>query len=1013
MDSQQQGAGQRVPIANYGSMEPLNDPNATSDGSPQDRCRKRQSESSQTRARETRPSTQQFPSSTQPLTSPEPPKPAIRQKIQRGQQQQHQARVEASSRPLMGADELSVVGRSQTKLSQDPSGAELVEFKLAQEEARKRSPLDEELVSSQHLLARSKGPAGLALPTEAGKSKELRPYPRKVFFIVANEFCERFSYYGLRTVLVLYFRSVLGFSDANSTVSFHLFATLCYLTPIFGAIMADSIWGKFRTILYLSFVYLFGEIVLLLSSIFWNFGALSVSSTFVGLLLIGIGTGGIKPCVGVLGGDQFEANEQKRRENFFSIFYAAINLGALLSNFLTPLLRSNNRCVNRSDCYPLAFGVPALLMLAAIGFFLAARNHYVLKPLPERNIILAFCQCSWLAFKRRLAGQRLPDDRQLRGQINLSLSQDSTSSSGLSVGSNDHIRLPPAIQSRGAESTQPQPPPTTTTSGLIPSTNQEEAVKRDHWLYLALDRFDSKLIEDFRSVWSIILIFLPTPLYWCLFDQQGSLWTLQATRMDGRLFNSSYYIEPDQIGVANPLLLLASIPLFQLVIYPTLARCNLLEKPIQRMATGGFIAALTFVVSALIEVQIQQNSPMEMPLPGHAHLLLANGLTDCSLANPTISFVQNLNATSLDTAPVPIELVGHWMGPLSSRKVELPVAGPNSNGARYKLQFKLSNNHQEDFLDLQQLGGNLTTTNPPTTVPPITGCPFSQSQLNELTVGALREGVVKLLYLEQGNGRLSYKLLNDSLKLPAAGKARIRLLFEFFGSYVPAERRSFRLVRESDSAVESSKPHPELQFKWSARDGQVLSSDYIEVAVPGSGALFSLETSDSNQPAVNRSLATGLRLEPGTRNMILVHQRDAQSFEVRKELLQDNKYRISVLYQLLPYMMISMSEVLFSITALEFAYSVAPDSMKAIVFSLVSTTTAIGNLLTALVESVHPFDNVIHDFLFYATLMAADMVIFAFIGYFYKPYRSSSADPPAPAEGARVEGPRDQGNKRD
>ena len=128
-----------------------------------------------------------------------------------------------------------------------------------------------------------------------------------------------------------------------------------------GAILGDSVWGKFHTILYLSIVYFIGELMLVLSSIFWDTG-LSAVITFTGLLLIGVGTGGIKPCVSALGGDQFRAHEDKWRQTFFSLFYGAINLGSLISMFLTPILRSDVHCVNRSDCYPLAFGLPCALM---------------------------------------------------------------------------------------------------------------------------------------------------------------------------------------------------------------------------------------------------------------------------------------------------------------------------------------------------------------------------------------------------------------------------------------------------------------------------------------------------------------------------------------------------------------------------------------------------------------------------------------------------------------------------
>lgn len=88
------------------------------------------------------------------------------------------------------------------------------------------------------------------------------------------------------------------------------------------------------------------------------------------LLIIAAGTGGIKPCVSSFGGDQFVIpQQQKYLDNFFFIFYLSINIGAALSNFITPVLRTKVKCFERDTCYPLAFGLPGILMVIAIRKF--------------------------------------------------------------------------------------------------------------------------------------------------------------------------------------------------------------------------------------------------------------------------------------------------------------------------------------------------------------------------------------------------------------------------------------------------------------------------------------------------------------------------------------------------------------------------------------------------------------------------------------------------------------------
>lgn len=114
--------------------------------------------------------------------------------------------------------------------------------------------------------------------SEANEDAEVQQkqyrYPYQIFFIVVNEFCERFNYYGMRTILALYLTRALYFSDDTATVIYHSFSTLVYFFCIPGGIIADSWWGKFNTILWLSIVYVTGSITLTLGSIEpWNMPA--------------------------------------------------------------------------------------------------------------------------------------------------------------------------------------------------------------------------------------------------------------------------------------------------------------------------------------------------------------------------------------------------------------------------------------------------------------------------------------------------------------------------------------------------------------------------------------------------------------------------------------------------------------------------------------------------------------------------------------------------------------------
>ncbi len=90
--------------------------------------------------------------------------------------------------------------------------------------------------------------------------------------------------------------------------------------------------------------------------------------------------------------------------------------------------------------------------------------------------------------------------------------------------------------------------------------------RREHWLDHASEKYGLGLVEDTKIVLQVLILYIPLPVFWALFDQQGSRWVFQATRMNGAL--GSYIIKPDQMQLINPALILILIPLFDQAIYP-------------------------------------------------------------------------------------------------------------------------------------------------------------------------------------------------------------------------------------------------------------------------------------------------------------------------------------------------------------------------------------------------------------------------------------------------------------
>uniref|UniRef100_A0A3Q4I2K6 Solute carrier family 15 member 1 n=1 Tax=Neolamprologus brichardi TaxID=32507 RepID=A0A3Q4I2K6_NEOBR len=358
-------------------------------------------------------------------------------------------------------------------------------------------------------------------------------YPLSIFFIVVNEFCERFSYYGMRAVLVLYFKYFLRWDEDFATTIYHTFVALCYLTPILGAIVADSWLGKFKTIVYLAIQ----DITDANKDGTPDNMTLHVALSMLGLFLIALGTGGIKPCVAAFGGDQFEDHQEKQRSTFFSIFYLSINAGSLISTLITPILRAQTCGIHiQQECYPLAFGVPAALMVVALIVFIVGSPMYNRNP-PQGNIIVKVCKCIGFAVKNRF---------------------------------------------RHRSSQYP---------------------KREHWMDWAEEKYNKLLIAQVKMALKVLFLYIPLPMFWALFDQQGSRWTFQATTMNGNFATS---LSSHQ--TVNPILILILVPVMDTLIYPLISKCFNFT-PLRRITVGMFLAALAFVAAALLQIQIDETLP--------------------------------------------------------------------------------------------------------------------------------------------------------------------------------------------------------------------------------------------------------------------------------------------------------------------------------------------------------------------------------------------------------------------
>lgn len=199
--------------------------------------------------------------------------------------------------------------------------------------------------------------------------QKMKTMPPGIPYIVGNEAAERFNFYGMRAILVVFMtqylmdrtgaKAPMNENEANGW--YHLFLSANYFFPMLGAIVSDAFFGKYRTIFWLSLVYCAGSVALALDH--------TRLGLTVGLTLIALGSGGIKPCVSSHVGDQFGSDNQHLLSRAFGWFYFSVNFGSFFSILLIPWL------LEHYGPMP-AFGVPAVLMLLAAFVFWLGRFKF-------------------------------------------------------------------------------------------------------------------------------------------------------------------------------------------------------------------------------------------------------------------------------------------------------------------------------------------------------------------------------------------------------------------------------------------------------------------------------------------------------------------------------------------------------------------------------------------------------------------------------------------------------------
>lgn len=191
-------------------------------------------------------------------------------------------------------------------------------------------------------------------------------HPKGLFTLFFTEFWERFSYYGMKAILVYYMyyevsRGGLGMEEGTALAIVSIYGSLVYMSGIIGGWLADRIFGESRAVFYGGILIMLGHIALAIPG--------SITLFFISMVLIVLGTGLLKPNVSSVVGELYSETDQ-RRDAGFSIFYMGINMGA----FIAPLIVGT---VGMEYNFHLGFGIAAVGMLLGLIIFIYTKKQYL------------------------------------------------------------------------------------------------------------------------------------------------------------------------------------------------------------------------------------------------------------------------------------------------------------------------------------------------------------------------------------------------------------------------------------------------------------------------------------------------------------------------------------------------------------------------------------------------------------------------------------------------------------
>jgi hypothetical protein len=439
--------------------------------------------------------------------------------------------------------------------------------------------------------------------------------------------------------------------------------------------------------------------------------------------------------------------------------------------------------------------------------------------------------------------------------------------------------------------------------------------KKDHWLDYAEDKYNGQLIYDIKIFLKVCFVFVPIPIFWALYDQQGSRWTEQAQQLNGRV--GSVIIKPDQFQALNPIFIVILVPIFDKLIYPAFAKFNLLKNLLQRMIVGLSICVLSFFIAAFLEFKMTTNS-LSLNPPNQINLV---NLSPCDLNIENIADLPKSSYLNNQVVKLPRNVIDSIFS--------------NGNSTQFKINIK--------------------------------NCFANSSSIAQRSLTINNNALPKSLifYLDASSGNIDFKEYSYDIKNQVIGRAEIK--FEYFDAKTGVNNDLKELIPViSNSIVKYD------QFQLALLN-ENMNGSHSKV----------VDNSDYKLKVGKNVLSKKVMLDNCGRYTVLIFRNNLNQTDY-VFLTDIHPNGIHLGWQLIQIFVLTVSEIMVSISGLLFAFNESPETMKSLTQSMWGLTVAVGNLVVVVVAEARIVDSQIYEYLTFAGLLILATIIFGVISFFYK-----------------------------